>query len=244
MPPVRHSYARRRLRSRPRDVYKSKRPVPRAIGPAGRGVPSLGGRAGVSTPGFGFGASTFVKLRYSEVQDVGGAGGAVGYQRYTLNGAYDPLSTAGGHQPMFWDQYAAVYDRYRVHAAKITATFWSETTSVEARVGLSLSTSTTTPTSLDAELERGSGLVDVLPATGTGPATVRMTRRCKIENMLGRSIESADMQATVNTTPALQVYAYVMSQDATEGPETTVVWCHTVINYWVEFFQPKQVAQS
>jgi hypothetical protein len=42
-------------------------------------------------------------------------------QQYTYKGnsLYDPNYTGTGHQPFYYDQYIAVYQRYRVYAAKI-----------------------------------------------------------------------------------------------------------------------------
>jgi len=44
-------------------------------------------------------------------------------QRFNLTSLYDPLYETGGFQPYWFDQLAAVYSRYKVLGAKITASF-------------------------------------------------------------------------------------------------------------------------
>lgn len=48
------------------------------------------------------------------------AGPGIGYTVMNLNGLYDPDSTGAGHQPMGYDQIAALYNRYRVFRTRWT----------------------------------------------------------------------------------------------------------------------------
>lgn len=45
---------------------------------------------------------------------------AIQWHDFAANGMYDPDITGVGHQPMGFDQLAAIYQRYRVNACKIT----------------------------------------------------------------------------------------------------------------------------
>jgi len=51
------------------------------------------------------------------------SGGAIGFL-YRLNSIFDPYYATGGHQPMGHDQWANLYQNYRVLGAKITARFY------------------------------------------------------------------------------------------------------------------------
>ena len=72
------------------------------------------------------------------------------YKTYLLTSGFDPDNALGGGQPTYWDQLAAVYSRYKVNGAKITATF-SKSSTITANegpyiCGIECSDSTSLPT--------------------------------------------------------------------------------------------------
>lgn len=75
----------------------------------------------------------FATLRYVEsgVANVlvGGIGGTGGTEHtFTLGSLFDPALTLTGHQPYFFDQMSAIYQRYRVNAVTIKITAYDPTT--------------------------------------------------------------------------------------------------------------------
>lgn len=73
-----------------------------------------------------YGAPLPLRLRntmryHEEIQLVTDAVGYSGYV-FSANGMYDPNLTGVGHQPMYFDQLAAIYNHYTVQTSKITAT--------------------------------------------------------------------------------------------------------------------------
>lgn len=101
---MRKPYRRRRLRprrkmgSKRRYVRHVKRAIPRAPGPP---------------------ISVFTKVRYSDRKQVAlGASGS--YQYYwRLNSVNDCDASGGGGQPLYHDQYSAMYNNYRVYGTKV-----------------------------------------------------------------------------------------------------------------------------
>lgn len=71
----------------------------------------------------GFPKRKIVKLRYSQtlVYDIGA--GSFGSLAMRANGAFDPYAETGGHQPMGYDQWAAIYSRYTVIGTQIRLTY-------------------------------------------------------------------------------------------------------------------------
>lgn len=70
--------------------------------------------------GTGFPALAKVTHKYRTIQTLGAGLGAVGKFSMRANGMFDPDVTNAGHQPMFFDQFAALYDHYVVIGAKYT----------------------------------------------------------------------------------------------------------------------------
>lgn len=79
-------------------------------------------RAGVNTSkvirALGFPDRMITKLEYRTSHTNTSTGGATDYVDYNLNSVYDPEVALGGHQPLWTDQYATLYNKYRVFRAK------------------------------------------------------------------------------------------------------------------------------
>ncbi len=57
-------------------------------------------------------------MRYSDFHGVTSTSGAIGSYVYRWNSTFDPNFTGTGHQPLYRDVYASVYDHYSVIAAR------------------------------------------------------------------------------------------------------------------------------
>lgn len=71
------------------------------------------------------------KLKYVDTAAPASAGGSVEFL-IRANSAFDPYYAAGGHQPMGFDQYAGIYDSYRVLSMSYKLTF-SSTDNTDSR---------------------------------------------------------------------------------------------------------------
>lgn len=61
----------------------------------------------------------FVKLTYSCVISYSSVSGAVVYQQFRGNGAFDPDVTGVGGQPYLFDQWSALYNYYRIRGSSL-----------------------------------------------------------------------------------------------------------------------------
>jgi hypothetical protein len=64
-----------------------------------------------------------MKHRYVETLGVTATGGVLVRAQYLTNGMFDPQVAVGGHQPMYFDQLAALYNHFTVVKSKITVSF-------------------------------------------------------------------------------------------------------------------------
>lgn len=62
------------------------------------------------------------KLTYCDTKTLAGSSGSIGHW-WRLNSIFDPDQTGGGHQPAFHDQWANLYQSYRVLATTWTLRF-------------------------------------------------------------------------------------------------------------------------
>lgn len=59
-------------------------------------------------------------LRYVETVNLNPGDGTSAVNVFRANQMYDPNYTGAGHQPMFFDNYAALYSKYKVNSATVT----------------------------------------------------------------------------------------------------------------------------
>lgn len=93
-----------------------------------------------STPS-GFPSSKVTKLRWCEVATLGSVGGALASTTLRANGLDDiTLSGTDHHNPYGFDQWAKLYDHYKVLGSKLTVAFVpQDTTNNPCTVGVYLS---------------------------------------------------------------------------------------------------------
>jgi len=96
-------------------VYKKKAYVKKAY------KPSPTSNLSMVTFGKGFPKKCSVTHKYNEIVEISSTLGSIGNHQFVANGLFDPNFTSGGHQPMYFDQFSAIYDHYTVIGSKITA---------------------------------------------------------------------------------------------------------------------------
>jgi hypothetical protein len=74
------------------------------------------------TPLSGIPDSLIVRLRYSDQFDII-PGASYGQYTFRGNSVFDPDYTSTGHQPMYHDTYASLYEKYKVVKSTVRATF-------------------------------------------------------------------------------------------------------------------------
>jgi len=122
-------------------------------------VPTLG--VGGSIP-LGFPDQIIGKLRYHDAEPLTISAGAIQKYVYRWNSTFDPDFTGVGHQPMFRDTFAAIYDHYAVISAVAKLKFIN-TSSVAFYVGALTDDDSSTATLLDTLCEQTHGIHALIP---------------------------------------------------------------------------------
>ena len=106
---------------------------------------------------FGFPPVLLTKLRYAESYALTVTSGSIAKQVNSLNSIFDPDQTGSGHQPMYRDQYAVIYDQYAVVSSKIKVTYVSLFTGTAVHIGLVKDDNTTTSSTYSTLMEQNMG---------------------------------------------------------------------------------------
>lgn len=115
--------ATKRKYSRRYAPYKKRKP--RMTNYAGR-ITKLNPSRGI----FGFPDEVVTTLRYTDVIALTSTVNSVASNAFRMNSLFDPDSTGVGHQPYYFDQYAAVYNSYTVISSKLKARFSVQTNAI------------------------------------------------------------------------------------------------------------------
>lgn len=130
--------------------------------------------------GIGFPDRLFVNLVYSDSFALAPSAGTITpYNTFVVNSIWDPQDALGGGQPTYYDQFAAIYKRYRVAGAKMTCTFAYSQNSTNgigpALVGMQSSDLATLPTTDAGTLISTPNTSYKLLVPGDSPQTVVST---------------------------------------------------------------------
>lgn len=165
------------------------------------------------------------------------------FYRFRLNGLNDPNLSGVGHQPHGYDQLSVLYNRYRVIACDWTIHAYPTTGSNPIRVAAQPSNDIVSPTGVADIVESPRTKWMVAVVGGSSPC---LKGRTYLPSLVGRNKQQymADdrYQSAVGADPLEQGILSIF----TENLDGTGAACNLVItlNYTVEWFDVKQLAQS
>jgi len=121
----------------------------------------------------GFPEQQVVRLKYATMPILGNGTTTIGSHTFNTNSIFDPDYTAGGHQPMGYDQWAAIYQKYRVEKASIFVRFVTQGELKSAVCGIEVVDDPDTTLSIAAIVERATSRKEIV--TQESPVTVSRT---------------------------------------------------------------------
>lgn len=190
----------------------------------------------------GFPPKLLSKLRYVDSYSLISTVGSTAKQNMILNSTFDPDQSGTGHQPLYRDTFAAVYDQYAVVQCDVVAKFIN-TASVPVTVGCVYDDDSTSSSTVNTLCEQTTGQHTILPAlTGSlSSSTFRYHWDC--ETMLGIDpYASQTYKTAVGSNPG-ESADFLMWASPSDGSSTTTVILHVEMIFtvlWTELQTPVQ----
>lgn len=195
--------------------------------------------------GVGFPKKAKQTLLYSEIVNLVGTTGGNGNYFFSCNGMYDPNVTGTGHQTLYFDQMAAVYNHYTVIGSKITITPVPFTATSESWI-MSLcqnddaAVTTATPT---GQAEIAGSKYMIVPANFSG-VPLSLSDNWSAKKTFGGSVLGNDnLQGTSGANPT-EVTNWLISIRATDSVSTVSCYVKVEIEYIAIWEELKDIAQS
>lgn len=200
----------------------------------------------------GFPSSKMVKLKYVDTVTIDMNSGTeqIGKHVFRANSLFDPDYALGGHQPLGFDQWAAIYDHYCVVGSKITATALNVTNANGGpyRFVLRLDDTDRTWTTWSHIMEH--------PGTspmaqyghpvdaGTGHASVSQTFSAKKFFKTSRILSDDRFNSLVTANPSEDALFTLFANNASSTFDPSTVYFQIEIEYIAVFTEPRQIPQS
>ncbi len=188
-------------------------------------------------------------LKYVEQIGINPAAGALGKYNFRANSVYDPNSSGTGHQPLGYDQWAAVYNHYCVMHCTIKCTFISTETTVSCPLacGVVLDDDGTVANTAGTIIEQGKSLFKVINSRDLAYDNgLILTNTYEPREYFGvtNPVDNADMSAVVTSNPARGAYFVVWVGDLAESADLGAVRILVELVYDTIFFKPTNLNEN
>jgi len=140
--------------------------------------------------------------------------GAIGTYVFVANGLFDPDFTSTGHQPLYFDQLAAIYNHYTVVASKIKLTISPvDNTSPTSYLSVYVDDDASGPANLQARLEQSTCTNTVIPF-GSGATKTIVTKSYNAKQMFGGDpLSDTQQEGTIASNPNELAYFLITTGD-------------------------------
>jgi hypothetical protein len=192
---------------------------------------------------FGFPNTIITKLRYCDQLSMTSTLGATALYVFAANGIFDPDITATGHQPMYRDNYAALYDQYVVIGSKIKITVSNMSATHSGTIGINGDDDSSGAVNLSTHMEQNNSKWIQLGPLGSGRDTETIT--CTFEPLRDFGVAAKDdgASATAVASNPNELWCYQFFA-ATNGANTGVFEFSVEIDYTVKFTELQTPVQS
>lgn len=201
-------------------------------------IPGVTGNDGT----YGFPNQVITKIRYCDMIRLSSAFGAIGFNSFCANGIFDPDITGVGHQPMWRDNFAAIYDQYVVLGSKITVHFTPVTSAQNFVVGCLVDDDSTFSTVLDNKMESNNSSWILLSALGSEGVTLAQVFAPSMFGVKAKDDGASSTSVGANPTEQITFGIWTHCTDATVA--TASVDCTIEIEYTVKFAETSTQVQN
>lgn len=205
-------------RSRSRSQASKKYKVNYGVSTISRSIPQRSG----------LGNRTKCCLMYVDKNIVigGAAVGAMQFYNFRVTSFFDPDFSGIGHQPLGFDQLAALHERYIVTGVKYKVTFTSRSTTNNGLVGVSINDKEVPTTTFRNLIEQGQGEYQVISIQPSSTATRTFVGYINPAKVMGQTyqeyITDGNNQADVNNNPVDNVWFSIFTSDIASGTGPTL----------------------
>lgn len=184
------------------------------------------------TPKWGFPNRLAIAHKYVETVTLTSTSGSLASNLFRCNGMFDPNQSGTGHQPMYFDELAAIYDHYTVIRSEIKITAALASTTKEGGVlAVYIDDDTTVANTLQTALEQNTSSYKML-CNEQGQQVV-LKKKWSAESFGPSPLDNDNLQGTGSTDPSEQSYFVVQWQSiGTPAPASAQLALTCEVTYY------------
>lgn len=195
-----------------------------------------------------FPSSKTVKLKYNEYIPISSntSGTVLSQYNFRANSLYDPNQSGTGHQPMYFDTYAGLYNHYLVLGSRIRVSWQGQANSgIPLVVGLFLNDDTSYSGTLQTITEQNKTRWKMLPPDPSKKLVTTCNFSAKKFFGLTNPRDSKDtIGANVSTGPADEAIFTLFCQSLDLSTDFSVLRCYVELEFIVQFSELQDAAGS
>ena len=191
---------------------------------------------------FGFPDRLETRLRYCDYHNLTSTSGSLAKIVYRWNSTFDPNQSGVGHQPLYRDIYAGIYDQYAVIDAYVKVTIVNPGT-VSTLVGLITDDDSTTSTTFQTLMEQSHGTSAELGPVSSSKSEIVLSKRWLASEILNIDpYTDSTYKTAVGSDPTegsiFTVWAIPVDGSSTNQLNVTIELIQKVL--WTELSTPTQ----
>jgi len=196
------------------------------------------------------GQSQLVRHRYNEGIRMNTNAGVASTYTFMLNSVYDPNHTGTGHQPIGFDQMAAIFQKYYVVGARVNLRVWNRDTDeyVGFAIYFSEHANPLGTVGIQGLLEQGALKYVILPPNTTGGGGVCKQMNAKISMKkffhVKDYIDNSQFQGTDVSSPVRPCFMHVILWQPDGGVTAASASFELTLDQATVWVGPKHLQQS
>lgn len=192
----------------------------------------------------GLSAKKTVKMRYCQQVSITSTSGSMGTYVFRANSIFDPDYTGVGHQPLGHDEWAVLYNNYKVKSARININLGNNHDSVIPMMAITRTDDVTGATgNMDSVCEQPNTKWVALSNGDAGPSVKTLSMGYVSSKQYPQLGKDDSLRPAFGANPAEGAY-WVIKMQGISGSESVTVPLFVTITYIVELSVPKILTQS
>lgn len=192
---------------------------------------------------FGFPDRMISYVRYADIVSTTSTVGSLAKYVFRWNSTFDPDQTSTGHQPLYRDVYAGIYDHYAVISARCRFEAVNPNTTDSVVCGIITDDDTSQSSSFQTLLEQSHGISELLTPLSGSKSRHMFTDTWDAARILGVDPYTSEEYKTAvgsNPTEESTLTAWSIPQNGTSS--LSVQWRIEIVYHvlWTELQTPSQ----